>query len=364
MQTAGVFDIPGLRPLGRFQPDRARLEGALPLFWAGSGLELRFSGEELHLALEADFGGAEPWIAVEVDGAPLIRMPLNRGMNDVCVLRGTADGTARHVRLVKECQPMADDPRHRLWVRELRWKGGAFLPLPEAAYRLEFVGDSLTSGEGVVGAVRENAWVPAVFSASGAWACRTARLLDAEARIISQSGWGVRSGWDNDPRHALPDWYERVCGPAMGEADRTMGAQEENDFSAWQPHAVIVNLGTNDANAMNNAAWEGPEGPFRQERGPEGLGAFEEAAAAFLKRLRRCNPGAKLVWAYGMAEDSLRPQLEQAVARYREETGDEEAYFLPLPAVRPETMGSRQHPGPLCHEEAAQAAAAFLRSIL
>lgn len=364
MRTAGIFDLPNLRPLGRFCGELARKAGTLPLFWGGSGLEVCFTGEELHLVLEADFGGAEPWIAVEVDGARLIRMPLNRGINEICVLRGAADGMARRVRLVKDCQPMADDPRHRLWVRELRWEGGGFLPLPEAAYRLEFVGDSLTSGEGVVGAVRENAWIPAVFSASGTWASLAAAALGAEARMISQSGWGVRSGWDNDPRHALPDWYERVCGPALGEADRELGAQEDNDFASWRPHAVVVNLGTNDANAMGNGPWEGPGGAFRQVRSPEGLRAFEDAAAAFLRKLRRCDPGAKLVWAYGMAEDSLRPQLENAVARYREESGDPDAYFLPLPAVRAETMGSRQHPGPLCHEEAAQAAAAFLRSIL
>ena len=364
MRTAGIFEIPNVRPLGRFRGGLAERAGVLPLFWAGSGLELLFTGSELHLLLEADFGGTEPWIAVEVDGAPLIRMPLNRGINEVCVLRGVPDGRARHVRLVKECQPMADDPRHRLWVRELRWEGGEFLPLPDAAYRLEFVGDSLTSGEGVVGAVQEDAWIPAVFSASGAWASRTAAALNAQARIISQSGWGIRSGWDNDPRHALPEWYEQVCGPAQGEADREMGAQEENDFASWRPHAVIVNLGTNDAGAMLRSAWEGPGGPFRQERSPEGLRAVEDAAGAFLRKLRRYNPEAKLVWAYGMAEDSLRPQLERAVARCREETGDREAYYLPLPVVRPETMGSRQHPGPLCHMEAAQATAAFLKSIL
>lgn len=364
MRMGGIFDIPNLRPLGRFCAGRAEKAGVLPLFWAGSGLELCFTGEELHVLLEADFAGAEPWIAVEVDGAALIRMPLNRGTNEVCVLRGVSDGRARRVRLIKECQPMAGDPRHGLWARGLRWEGGRFLPLPEAAHRLEFVGDSLTSGEGVVGAVKEDAWIPAVFSAGGTWAMRTAAALDAEVRLISQSGWGVRSGWDNDPRHALPDWYERVCGPALGAEDRELGAQEAYDFASWRPGAVIVNLGTNDANAMNNAVWEGPGGPFRQERGPEGLSAFEEAAAAFLRKLRRCNPEAKLVWAYGMAEDSLRPPLERAVLRYRAETGDEEAYFLSLPMARPETMGSRQHPGPLCHEEAAQATAAFLKSIL
>lgn len=361
MRSCPVFDVPHLRPLGRFLEEPARREGALPLFWAGSGLEADFTGSALTFVLEADFALLEPWIAVEVNGAPLIRMGLNRGRNEITVFRGMTEGPVKRVRLTKETQPMADDPRHRLWVREARWVGGSFLPLPEHPLRLEFVGDSLTSGEGVVGAREETDWVSALFSAGGTWARMAADGLDAEARFISQSGWGVLSGWDNDPRHALPDWYEAVCAPALGGADRAMGAQEGNDFSVWRPDAVIVNLGTNDASAMGNPAWTGPEGRrFRQRATADGLAAFEEGALDFLRRLRRCNPGAKLVWAYGMLGDPLRPQLERAAARFRTEAG--EAYYLPLPAVRPETMGSRQHPGAACHRAAAEAVTTFFKS--
>ena len=36
----------------------------------------------------------------------------------------------------------------------------------------------------------------------------------------------------------------------------------------------------------------------------------------------------------------------------------------PLPAATAETMGSRQHPGPLCHQKAAEATAALPRELL
>lgn len=364
MQTAGIFQLPHLRAHGRFHPRLAREMGALPLFWAASGVEARFNGEELHLILEADFEQIEPWITVEVNGARLIRMPLARGVNDVCVFRGMASGSTKRVRLWKETQPVTGDPCHRLWVREARWKGGGFLPLPQRTLRLEFVGDSLTSGEGVIGAPEETDWVPALFSASSTWARMAADALDADFRVISQSGWGVLSGWDNDPHCALPDWYGKVCGPDLGGAGRRMGAQEEADFSEWRPHAVIVNLGTNDAGAMQNPAWEGPGGlRFRQEAAPDGLRRFEDAALDFLRQLRRRNPEAKLVWAYGMLDGPLRPQLERAVARFRQEDGGPGAYYLPLPAVRADGMGSRQHPGLPCHREAAELVAAFLKEI-
>lgn len=363
MNTAAVLTIPHLRPLGRFHQETAQRAGVLPLFWSGSGLELCFTGTELHVLLEADFDRLEPWVSVELDGAPLIRAPLNRGANELCLFRGLAAGTPKRVRLLKETQPMPDEPSAHLWVSGLRWVGGEFLPLPDPACRLEFVGDSLTSGEGLCGAHGEADFASAWFSARTAFPRRTADLLGADCRTVSQSGWGVRSDWRNDPRHALPDWYSRVCGPSAGRTCAALGAQEENDFAAWRPGAVIVNLGTNDAGAMENPPCPGPDGaPFRQRNDPEGLGLLEDAALAFLQKLRRCNPEAKLVWAYGMLGQTLRAPLERAVDRFRAE--DPNAWYLRLPEVRPETMGSRLHPGPGCHQEAAEALAAFLKTIL
>ncbi len=55
MKSYSIFDLPCVRPLGRYHQPSARSAGALPLFWAGSGLELCFTGSELHLLLEADF---------------------------------------------------------------------------------------------------------------------------------------------------------------------------------------------------------------------------------------------------------------------------------------------------------------------
>lgn len=365
METKAVFDLPHLRPLGRFQPSRARLAGALPLLWGGSGLELFFTGSELHLLLDVDFGQFEPWLCAELNGAPILRMPLNRGVQEVCLFRGMTPGVPKRVRVLKETQPISDDPAHRLWVRGIGWQDGEFLPLPSPAYRLEFVGDSLTSGEGLVGDVGETDWVPALFSAGRTWAKLTADLMGAEFRLISQSGWGVRSSWDNNPAHTLPGIYDRVCGPALGQAGEAMGAQYPHDFDCWRPDAVIVNLGTNDANAMGNPAWQGPDGrTFRQSGGAEGLAQLEDSAVRFLHDLRRHNPAAKLVWAYGMIGGPLGPVLEHAAARFCRETGDQDTYYLPLPAARPETMGSRQHPGPLCHRAAAEVTAKFLHSIL
>lgn len=365
MENAAIFDLPHCRTMGRYLHSSAQKAGALPLFWAGSGLELSFTGSELHILVEADFVGAEPWLAAELNGAPLIRMPLNRGIQEVCLFRGMTSGVPKRVRVFKETQPIADDTSHCLWIRGLRFEDGELLQPPDAACRLEFVGDSLTSGEGVVGSVSETDWVPALFSASQTWAKQCADLLGADFRLISQSGWGVRSSWDNDPTHTLSSVYDRVCGPAQGAKNQAMGAQSPHEFQSWQPDAVVINLGTNDAGAMNNPPWHGPDGQtFRQTADEEGLVLFHDAVVDFLKDLRRYNPAAKLVWVYGMIDGPLGPNLKAAVERFCQETGDRNAYYLSLDAAADETMGSRQHPGPLCHRAAAEKTAAFLKTIL
>lgn len=75
--------------------------------------------------------------------------------------RGMTPGKAKHVRLLKDVQAMHDDPAHLLQITGLEYAGGDFLPLPEPQYRLEFVGDSITSGEGAIGAKPEEDWVGA-----------------------------------------------------------------------------------------------------------------------------------------------------------------------------------------------------------
>lgn len=368
LQTANVWQCQNLRMLGRFLPEAAQSEGLLPLFWAGSGLECLFTGSELHLILEADFEQYEPWIAVFLNGAPLLRMPLARGKTEVCLFRGMAAGAPKRVRLLRETQPVADDARQFAAVRALVWADGAFLPLPAPACRLEFIGDSLTSGEGLVGTRAETDWVTALFAASQSWAVRTADALGAEFRLISQSGWGVRSGWDNDPRCTLPSIWGTLCAPARSERCRGLGAAQALSSgpggAAWQPDAVLINLGTNDAGAMGNPPWAGPEGQsFCQRPTAEGMALLQQAAEGFLHTLRAAYPAAALVWACGMLGDAVRSPLEGAVKALRA-AGDARVYYLPLPEVTNATMGSRQHPGPGCHAAAAGAAAGLLRQVL
>ncbi len=212
MEKRSLASLPQVRALGRHTGGR----DPLTLFYTASGIECLFTGSELHLCLNAGFDLYEPWISVELNGAWIARFPVPAGESEVCLFRGMTPGRVKHVRVLKDVQAMHDDPGHFLQVTGLAFADGGFLPLPEPACRLEFVGNSITSGEGALGARCEEDWISPFFSAVNHYARMTADALGAEWRIVSQSGWGLLSSWDNDPRCRLMDHYDAVCGLAAG----------------------------------------------------------------------------------------------------------------------------------------------------
>lgn len=355
--TVTMDKLPQVRRLGRTTGT-----DSVNLFWTGSGIELEFTGSELWLLLNADYDEFEPWIAVELNGARIIRMPVNKGKNEVCLFRGMTVGKVKHIRVMKEVQAMHQDPGHLLQITGLGYTNGEFLPLPDPRYRLEFVGDSITSGEGTMGAVEEEDWISTFFTAEKSYPRMTADALKAEYRVVSQSGWGIVTGWDGNVQNKIPPYYTQVCGLLTGERNVSLGALKEYDFSAWQPDAVIINLGTNDATAICAAAELGQEwaGTGDAKKAEEIVTA---AIRAFLKVVRDCNPKAQILWGYGMLGDNLLPVIRSAVETYAEETGDSRIHFLQLPDTTADTVGSRLHPGVKAHRKAAEIIEAYLRDL-
>ncbi len=350
--------LPKVRILGRTTPAPNG-----PILWhTGSGFTCRYTGSALWLRVSADYDVLEPWLSVEINGAWLQRFPLSRGVNEICLFQNMQAGTVKRVRVLKECQAYPEDPKHKVQLLALRIPEEpmeAFLPVPEPQYRLEFVGDSITSGEGLAGSKEDMDWIPMFFSSIPHYARLTADALQAEYRIFSQSGWGICSGWNNDPGHVVMDYYTTVCGPC--------GDPTPYDFSTWPADAVIINLGTNDVGAMHQPPFYDPqtnEPIFQQKATPSGLARVSQAVSKALHTVRQHNPDALMVWAYGMVGTDLRTTIEAGIQQYQAETGDLKVYYLPLPTADPDTVGSRQHPGPLCHRQAADVLTAFLQAHL
>lgn len=338
----------------------------LPLFWNHSGVEVNVDGSELWIDLDVDCDYHEPWVYLEINESFIMRQMLLPGEHSICLFRHMAQGVVKNVRFFRDLQAMSDDERCHILVKGFRTDGN-FYPVKDKGLRLEFVGDSITSGEGTYGAAEDADWIPMYMSSSRNYATLIEKALDAEVRIISQGGWGVYSGWDNDVRHNIPSIYDKVCGIVKGETNEKLGAFERNDFDSWMPNAIIVNLGTNDAAAFDQAPFEIPGmGTFKLRRNAndtyneEDVEKIKAAAVDFLKMLRLNNPLSHVVWVYGMIGYDLSLVLADAFNRYRKETGDYNNTYINLPNTKPEDIGSRFHPGFLSHIRSAEVLTEYL----
>lgn len=367
IKTTQISEIKNIKVHGR----TTECLTPLTLFWTGSAVELNVMGTELWIEVEADYDQYEPWISIIINSAPVSRQMLTAGRYWICIFRGMSENVTKNVRIVKDTQAMSGDPGCTLQIHAVK-SDGEFLPVEDKPYKIEFIGDSISSGEGAIGAKAEEDWIPMWFSAIRNYCTMTAEALDADYRIISQSGWGVLTSWDNNPHANIPDCYEKVCGLLTGERNKSLGALNDNNFTSWQPDVVVVNLGTNDTGAFYNQEWRDEvTGETHKQRlneigtfHEEDLHSFEAAVTNFLSKLRKYNKNSQIVWAYGMLDIPMMPDIYRAVDVYHKMTGDRKVSVFQLPGTTEETFGARSHPGLSAHQKAAKELSDYLKPLL
>ncbi len=335
---------PRLRLLGRMDP--AQTPAALD--WTGSGLEVAFHGSDLWAELEAPAFSPIMWMIVCADGKPVARFPVEPGIRFYPLVLGMEPANTRTVTLMKETQCMPGNPDATVFLHSLRMNG-ELEELPERKLRIEFVGDSLTSGEGSLAPRDNDEWITMWFSARGNYSWEACDILGAERRVLSQSGWGVCWDWEHNPEHTLSAHYEEIAGVLQGPEAEKRGCTKPYDFSAWQPDAVCIRLLTNDHGGMNQ------QNSFDRDRDTVVAGAL-----AFLKTVRKNNPKAKIVWI--LPASDCHPELAQeAVAKARAE-GMQGVYTCALPDYgSDEDRGARWHPNADYNRRAGRILADFLR---
>ena len=339
-------DNPKLRILGRMDRER----WPLALDWTGSGVELQFKGSDLWAELEAPAKEPIMWMMVLTDGKPVARFPVEPGVRFYPLVLGMDAEHSRTVTLMKETQCMPDSPEATVLLRTLRMNGEAE-ELKPRDLKIEFIGDSLTSGEGSLAPRDNDEWITIWFSACGNYSQVACQILNAERRIISQSGYGVCWNWEHNPEQNMTDHYEEIAGVMKGGAAEKRGCRRPYDFSAWQPDIVCIRLLTNDGVGMRD------RDSFEADRGP-----LKEGCLALLRKVRKNNPEAKIVWILPGTE--FHPELaEEAVEQARQE-GMAGLYTFALPDYEGEDMGARYHPNAEWNRKAGIMLAEYLGKVI
>ena len=344
-----TFDVtagsPWIRLIGRMDPEQR----PLALDWTGSGMEFCFRGSDAWARLEAPAAAPIMWMIVLADGCPITRFPVEPGIRMYPLLLGLEAEQERTVTLMKETQCMPDQPEATVLLHSLRIDG-ELTELPTREYRIEFVGDSLTSGEGALAARDNMEWVTPWFTARGNYSWYACDALNAERSILSQSGWGVNWDWQHTEKNNLSDAYEYTVGVLHGPEAEARGCRKPWDFSRWQPDIVCIRLLTNDNNGINERQSLETD---RETviRGAEGL----------IRKVRKYNPQAKIVWI--LPGSDCRPELAAEAVRRVQEEGMKELYSFALPDYGPEDYGARWHPNAEYNRRAGLLLADFLKGI-
>jgi hypothetical protein len=309
------------------------------LSWAGTQIAGRFTGTSLAIVLDDERG--ENFYNVFVDGDGKAARPIilqaDKGSKTYVMANGLAPGEHRF--LITRRTEGAEGPTVFKGL-ELDDKAVMLPPPARPVRRIEFFGDSITSGMGNEAPDDGRDDLAKDKNSYMSYAAITARALKAEAHITSQSGIGVMISWFP---FTMPDFYDQSN--AVGDNDTRW------DFARWTPDVVVINLMQNDSWLIGRDHKLQPE-PDDAAR----IAAYQ----AFVARVRALYPKAYIVCALGSmdatrAGSSWPGYVKSAVANLRA-SGDAriDTVFFPF-------TGYGQHPRVKQHQANAELLTAFIR---
>ena len=362
-----IYQIPNKNILGRNVKDAMTSKNPLALFWSASGIEICTNASELWIQVSSDYSVNEIYLAVQISGYTIARFMAPKEKTWICVAKNLNPQEKNNISIIKDSQPSAFDPNHIVQIHQIAvTKNAEFFQVPKKDCFIEFIGDSITSGEGLCGRPEAPEWISSYISVSNNYAMQIAKIKNAEISIISQCGWGITRGWDSNIYSNIPSHYQNVCSIFNSPMQKELGSCQEYDFSK-KADFVVVNLGTNDNSSFNNPWTDESTGKvYQYQVNDDGTVAesskkeIYEGIKKFLYQIRKNNPSAKILWVWGMLKlDKIPAILQKAMEDYKKESGDQNVFSLELDAMEDVEnhlldKGSRWHPGPKTHELAAK----------
>lgn len=209
-----------------------------------------------------------------------------------------------------------------------------FVGTPEKPeLKIEFIGDSLTTGYGALGSggprTVENS------DGCGSFAYYAARKLNADFSMIALQGICVKAYmWQTSLNMA--DMYPLVS-PLT---DREYSFDEEADV-------VVLNLGTNDASYISS-------------KDKNYAARFEEDYADFLRYLRSRHGGAYIVCVYGMMGKNA--DVDSGIMNAVEKLNDDKISYISSFAA--DAAGANGHPSRAAHEAAGNSLALYIENLV
>lgn len=323
------------------------------------------TGNQFSFDYECQYFGLESYLRVEVNGVETIRVMVEEGQHTVHVFRWLPGNVVKNIRIYRETQTMTT------FIKLLSvTTDGEILPIEDRKL-IEFIGDSITAGHGLIGTAAQTEWSPYIYSTRSNYAILTANELNMDWSILAQSGWGVLAGFDNNRDTAMPKIYDKLCAPVCAiPGFSEAGAGDNWNFNDRHPDITVVSLGTNDDVAFTSPAFVAPDGTeYKLHSEADGtyrredVEAYKAAVYNFCAAIKSYNPDTLLIWCYNPVEIGLNEATREAVEQYSADHADGKNLALKLPAAKPDMFAANAHPNGEAHRRYADTLVKAIRTI-
>jgi len=328
-ETNGVIDAddPNIQYVGRFDFSNPK---KVIFDWAGVSIRARFEGTSCSLRL-ADHGNE--YAVIIDDRAP--QLLTTDSTQALCTAAsGLSDSVPHTIIIQKRTEPLVGKAEFMGFVLD---KGRKLLLTDRRPdRRIEFIGNSITSGYGVEGESPDCHFSPQTENACMSYAAITGRSLNAEYSLISYSGRGVVRNYGDSSRVSIdpmPALYDRTC---------YCDSRLKWNFSRWVPQAVVINLGTND---------------FSTQPYPDSV-VFQNAYTRLIERVRVQYPGVMMFCISGpMIGEPCTTYIREVVEEQRKiRKRYQDVFFIEIKrsALTDADWGCDRHPNILGMEKMAE----------
>ena len=277
-------------------------------YWAGNSTTIGFTGRKISIELDNPAGDNYFDVVIGGDGAHRHVIHCLKGRH-VYVVDTHLANTRHTVEIFRRVDPVYSVTDFD--GIEIGQADSVFHPALHHRLKIEFYGDSITSGYGVLDATRKDNGNPASMDAYVSYAAVASRLLHADYRSISLSGIGILKSWFP---LVMPQMYGRLS---------PRDPDSHWDFSKWVPDVVVINL-------LQNDSWLLP-----MEKHPPSARQITDAYARFVQTLRTHYPNAAIICMLGnmdIARDgSPWPGYVKAAVLHLRTRGDQRLHVLLVP---------------------------------
>lgn len=279
--------------------------------WTNSGFAFNFTGTGFIISLGVYTGDVPAYVRICIDSRDKRRYAVVNG-SEKLIVEGLSDKRHR-IEVLKITEGEA-----KLKFDNIVLLGnGAMLRNPphNSPRRIEFIGDSITCGYGVLGLHTDPSYATFQQDGTRGYAYLTAERFGADARFIAISGKGIVCNCNGDRSDIKAgEYYEMTS--------RTGGVCNDG----WIADVVVINIGTNDCG------------------GPAPDDEFSEAAKDLIAKVRARYPEAQIIWVYGMMSQLYRDVLRETIREVNKT--DKKVHFLFAETVfgNPSETGANGHP--------------------